>query len=271
MSAGQKRAPGVGAQGAADEKSELYGSKVSCVGSEVKRSCNATSDTPELRRYFGGEPTNLGYVAVLPVSSFAELVTDVLAVCVPVGLSQAELLALPERQQNEAKRTRYIVPCAFKSSPSPRQTGHATVAHLLCLDVDDAAEGRRFLAVGPEKLLGDLNAVVWHTARSTSESPRLRIIVPTEPVPVAIYGRAVTALAAVLGMNTVNHESKVPVQPMYLPLAFKGATESPVIYTKTDGRDFQWRGISSVAAVGECDGADNGGDGAAGLEDLIHL
>jgi hypothetical protein len=121
MSGGQKRAPGVGAQGAADEKTELYGSKVSCAGSEVKQSCNAASDTPELRRYFGGEPTNLGDVAVLPVSSFAELV-----------------------------------------------------------------------------------------------------------------------------MNTVNQEAKVPVQPMYLPFAFKGATESPVIYSKTDGKDFKPSALEGV-------------------------
>ena len=188
-------------------------------------------------QYFGGEPTNLGRVAALPAKSFADLVAEI-GDGVPIDLSQADLLALPEREQNERKKTRYIVPCAFKTSPSPRQTGHATAAGLICIDIDDSAEAGRLLKIGFEKALGDLNSLVWHTARSTPDAPRLRVVVETLPVPIPLYAPAVTAMAGLLGMNSVNHESKVPVQPMYFPLAFKDADGSPIVYSKTDGRVF---------------------------------
>ena len=188
--------------------------------------------------YFGGEPSNLGRVSALPVSTFAELVEKVIGHGVPVPFSQADLLAMPEKDQNAAKKTKYIVPCTFRTSPSPRQTSAAVSAGTLCLDIDDSEQAGRMLKTGFEKSLGDLNCVVWHTARSTPEAPRLRVVVQCEPIVVSRYGFAVTALAGLLGMDSVNHESKVPVQPMYLPLAFKDAEFSPIIYSKTDGRAF---------------------------------
>ena len=188
--------------------------------------------------YFGGEPSNMGRVSALPVNTFAELVEKVIGHGVPVDMSQADLLALPEKAQNDAKRTKYIVPSAFKSSPSPRQTSFAVSAGLLCVDCDDSEEAGRMLKTGFDKLLGDLNVIVWHTARSTPDAPRLRIVSPSESVLPARYGFAVTAFAGLLGMNSVNHESKVPVQPMYLPLAFKDAEFDPIVYVKTDGRTF---------------------------------
>lgn len=199
--------------------------------------------------YFGGEPGHLGRVSALPVSTFAELVDQVIAPGVPIAMTQADLLALPEKAQNDAKRTRYLVPSAFKSSPSPRQTVHVVAARLLCLDIDDGQESIRMLRIGFEKLLGDLNAVVWHTARSTPEAPRLRVIVPTAPVPPARYGFAVTALAGLLGMNSVNHESKVPVQPMYLPLAYQEPEFEPVCYRRTDGRDFDPSALEGLEEI----------------------
>lgn len=188
--------------------------------------------------YFGGEPTAMGRAFALPVTTFAELVTKVIGHGVPVDMSQADLFALPEKEQNAAKRTRFILPCAFRTSPSARQTAHAVAAHLICLDIDEGEEGLRLLKTGFEKLLGDLNVVVWHTARSTPEAPRLRVVVPTGAVPPSRYGFVVTAVAGLLGMNAVNHESKVPVQPMYLPLAYKDSEFDPIAYVKTDGRDF---------------------------------
>ena len=189
-------------------------------------------------RYFGGTPDHMGRVSVLPVNTFAELVEQVIrARKVALAITQAELLALPEREQNLRKRTDYLVPCAFKDSPSARQTALAICAHLLCLDIDDSTEASRILKTGFDKLLGDLNVVVWHTARSTADRPRLRVVVPTGPVPIARYGAAVTALAGLLGMNSVNHESKVPVQPMYLPVEFRDG-QDPILHVKTDGQDF---------------------------------
>lgn len=188
--------------------------------------------------YFGGEPSNMGRVSALPITTFPELV-DTIRRGVSVDFTQADLLAMPDEKQGLAKRTKYLVPSSFKTSPSPRQTAFAVAARLLCIDIDESAEAARLLKIGLDKALGDLNAVVYHTARSTPEAPRLRVMVPSGAIPPARYAFAVTALAGLLGMNAVNHESKVPVQPMYLPLVFSDAQpEDHLAYVKTDGRDF---------------------------------
>jgi hypothetical protein len=218
--------------------------------------------------YFAGEPASMGRVTALPVATFADLVETVIRPGVPTEMTQADLLALPQKDQNDAKKTRFLVPCSFKSSPSQRQTAHAVAAHLLCLDIDDGDEAARLLKIGFEKLLGDLNVVVWHTARSTPGAPRLRVIVPTAPVPPARYGFAVTALAGLLGMNEVNHESKVPVQPMYLPLAYKDPEFEPVLYAKTDGRDFD---PTALEGLEELRGNANAQDGDDDLGDIEYL
>lgn len=193
--------------------------------------------------FFAGDPSNMGRVQALTVQTFADLVDRIIRVPVAVGFSQPELLAMPKAQQNEAKKSPFIVPAVFKSSPSPRQTGHAVHCNLVCIDVDDSAEASRILTTGCEVLLAGLNAVVWHTARSTPDKPRLRIVVPTRGLPVTSYALAATALAGLLGMSALNHESKVPVQPMYLPLGFRDATEDPIAYVKTDGTDFDWSAL----------------------------
>lgn len=200
-------------------------------------------------QYFYGEPENMGRVSRLPVTSFEELVDTFLSKPVPIAMTRDELMALPEEKQNEIKRTRYIVPCAFKDNPSPRQTGKATDAHLACLDVDDATEARRILNAGFDKTLGDLNAIVWHTARSTQDKPRIRVVVPTLPFPIARYGVVVTAIAGLLGMNSLNKESRVPVQPMYLPVEYKESDFSPIVYKKTDGVPFDPAGIDGLTEL----------------------
>jgi hypothetical protein len=188
-------------------------------------------------QYFFGEPDNMGRVSRLPATTFKELIETFLAQPVPKAMTREQFFALPKEGQKAAKRTKYIVPCAFKEDPSPRQTGKATDAHLLCLDIDDPQEALRMLSIGVQALLGDLNALVWHTASSTPAAPRLRVVVPVEAVPISLYRQVVTSLAARLGIASVNSESKVPVQPMYLPVQFEGST-TPVIYCKTNGVPF---------------------------------
>ncbi len=200
-------------------------------------------------RYFSGLASHLGQAHELPHQTFAELVEATVANPVQLSITRSEMFALPDKEQNERKRTDYLVPAVFKSSPSPRQTGQATHCNVLFIDVDDAKESARILNVGPETLLGDLSAVIWHTARSTVENPRLRVMVPVNSVPVAHYPAAVTALAGMLGMNTVTAESKVAVQPMYLPVQYKDSIESPIAYQKTDGQEFDHTQIAQIEAL----------------------
>jgi hypothetical protein len=216
--------------------------------------------------YFAGEAAHLGRVSRLPVSTFAELVSDVIRQPAPIAMTREQLLSLPEKEQNAAKRTRYIVPCSFRESPSQRVTSQATEAHLLCLDIDDSGEAARLLNAGLATVLGELNAAVWHTARSTEAKPRLRVVVPCVPVPIQRYGTAVTAIAGVLGLNTVTRESQVPVQPMYLPIAYQGDDRDPVAYSKVDGDLFDpstLEGLEELRAPVSADDADVG--------DLVYL
>ena len=207
-------------------------------------------------RYFSGLASQLGQVHALPHQTFAELVEATVASPVQLALTRPEMFALPDKQQNERKKTDYLVPAVFTSSPSPRQTAHATHCNVLFIDVDDGKESARILSVGPETLLGDLSAVVWHTARSTPQKPRLRVMVPVNGVPVAHYPAAVTALAGLLGMNAVTSESKVAVQPMYMPVQYLDSTESPIAYQKTDGHEFDHTQIAQIASLKGADPVD---------------
>jgi hypothetical protein len=171
-------------------------------------------------KYFTGSPTDMGHVRSLPAATFTELVESTIRQPVPLPFTQAELFAMPEKEQGQKKAVTYLVPAQFKGDPSPRQTPHATQCNLLFIDVDDSAEALRMLHAGFANLLGDLNAVVWHTARSTPQLPRLRIMVPCDPVPVGKYASAVMTLGALLGMTSVTKESKVAVQAMYLPVQY---------------------------------------------------
>lgn len=216
--------------------------------------------------FFAGEAAHLGRVSRLPVSTFDQLVADVIRQPAAIAMTREQLLALPEKEQNAAKRTRYIVPCAFKESPSQRVTSQATEAHLLCVDIDDSQEAARLLNAGPATVLGALNAAIWHTARSTEAKPRLRVVVPCLPVPVQRYGTAVTAIAGVLGLNTVTRESQVPVQPMYLPIAYQNDDRDPIVYTRTDGETFDPSTLEGLEELRKPVSADD-----ADVGDLIYL
>jgi hypothetical protein len=60
-----------------------------------------------------------------------------------------------------------------------------------------------------------------HTASSTPDAPRIRVIVEAAGLPVAVYPAAVKQIAARLGIDGPNKESLIAVQPMYLPVIFR--------------------------------------------------
>ena len=181
----------------------------------------------------------MGTVIAHPAKNFSELVDQAVRQPETLVLTRSELWALPEPEQNKAKASDYLVPAVFKSSPSPRQTGSALVCNLIFLDIDDTEEATRLLTVGFDILLGELAAVVWHTARSTPEAPRLRVMVSCESLPVVRYSEAVNALCGLLGMvHGANRESKVSVQPMFLPVTYKGESFQPLIHDNPTGTNF---------------------------------
>lgn len=215
-----------------------------------------------LTRYFGGKADNLGQVSSLPVSTFAQLAEQYLLIPTLLPVAKADLMAMPKQAQMEAKKNDYLVATTFATSPSQRRTGNAMPCNLIFIDVDESDEAKRMQAAGFDTLLGEFSSVVYHTARSTPEKPRLRIVVSAESIATSDYPSAVDAVAGLLGMASVNRESHIPVQPMFLPTCFTDDTDSPVIYSKLDGIAFVWRGGTADLAPAESD---------SGIADLDYL
>lgn len=189
-------------------------------------------------RYFSGSPEHMGVVRSLPCATFEELVDQLLGVAVRLPITKSALMGMDKTEAMNAKRTDYLVPCVFKSSPSQRKTELAVECNLVFLDIDDSAEAGRLLQTGLDVMLGNLAAVVYHTARSTPDAPRLRVVVSADRIPVARYSDAVRTLAALIGLSHVSRESQVPVQPMFLPTCFSDDGASPVIHRHVQGEPF---------------------------------
>jgi len=192
--------------------------------------------------YFFGERNNLGTVSRVPAVSFAELLAWVQPV--PLRITRQEYHSLPKPQRDKLKRVRYLTPAAFAQSPSPRQTEHAVAISLLFLDLDESeSEFSKRLLAGPVKL--GFPHLIYHTATSKPETPRLRIMVAADQLPVEKYADAVTSLADALGITRVNTESMVAIQPMFFPVTFSGDDpfDSPIVQASTEGSPF---GLSSI-------------------------
>jgi hypothetical protein len=93
-----------------------------------------------------------------------------------------------------------------------------------------------------EAQLDPYNFAVYETASSTEEKPRIRIIVEADSIPVDSYRTTISMIAAQIGLPALNSESKVAVQPMYLPSIFHGDDpdfDHPLIHFRKDGRAFK--------------------------------
>lgn len=156
-------------------------------------------------------------------------------------------MALPKRERNEAKQVPFFVPATFDQSPSKRTYERAVHCNLLCLDLDETADGKCPAAPfyhNPESLeraLAGFNFACHTTASSTPEKPRLRIYVDAHEISIEQYAAAVATIAKMLGLPSLTTESKVATQPMFFPTMFSDSTseEHPLIAWHLDGRAFQ--------------------------------
>lgn len=192
--------------------------------------------------YFGGDASNLGDVRRLPQTTFKLLVQQVFNVPIVLNTSREEYMAMDKKTRTIIKRVPYIVPAVFKTSPSKRKYEHATTISLLCLDIDDSLLALPYFNA-PEVLAEQLkpfNFVVHTTASSTPEAPRVRIIVQADNLPLASYADALKDLARRIGLTKVNTESRVAVQPMYLPTLFRDDGDThPVLVSEWDNRPYK--------------------------------
>jgi DNA polymerase III delta prime subunit len=164
-----------------------------------------------------------------------------------LGITRKAFLALDKKQRNEVKQVPFFVPACFKSSPSKRTYEQATHCNLIFIDLDEQRDGKCPAAPfynNPEALftaLQGFNFAAHTTASSTPEKPRMRIVVDAKGIPLAIYPQAVATIASLLGLTRLTTESKVAVQPMFLPTIFldSGEEEHPVIAHQLEGRPFE--------------------------------
>jgi hypothetical protein len=190
--------------------------------------------------FFGGDASDLGHVRQLPQATFRALVDEVLNMAVPLNVTRAQYAAMDKATRQRAKRVPYVVPCTFAQSPSPRLLELAQVVTLLCLDVDDAHQAAPFVS-SPETVAGQLapfNFAVHTTASSTPTAPRVRVLVEAAGLPLDCYTAALLDIARRLGLPAITRESRVVVQPMYLPTLFKGDEGHPLVWATTDGRAY---------------------------------
>jgi len=204
-------------------------------------------------RYFQGSSVT-GPVRASPARTFREVV-DALRICPTLGISRKDFHALDEKKRNDAKQVPFFVAAVFKETPSKRVYEQALHCNLIFLDIDPEKElrGGKWVETGrypaapfvndPDSLytaLAGFNFAAHVTASSTPEAPRMRIIIDAEKIPLAGYPRAAMAVAALLGLPAITKESKVSVQPMFLPVMFLDSTEEehPLIAYALDGRAF---------------------------------
>lgn len=209
-------------------------------------------------RYFQGYSVT-GPVTASTAQDFSAVV-DKLRLPPNLGISRENFHKLNEEERNEKKRVPFFVPACFKTSPSKRDYASATHCNLIFLDIDPEKElrGGKWVETGrfpaapfvnnPETLytaLAGYNFAAHVTASSTPERPRMRIIVDADRIPLSAYPRAAMAISALLGLPAVTKESKVSVQPMFLPVWFSDSTEEehPLIAHHLDGRYYTVKDI----------------------------
>ena len=201
--------------------------------------------------YFTGKSVSHHTLTASPASTFRDFVQQFISLPVPLSVTHAEYHALTKAEKAKAKLVGYVVAATFPKSPwEGRKIEHAQPADLIILDIDDSEDARRFVK-DPGLLiesLGKFNFVAYQTVSSTPASPRMRIIVEADSVPVEKYPDATLTVGQLLGLPKVTRESAVVCQPMFRPTVFADQDpelEHPVLVMHFGGRAFKEEDISA--------------------------
>lgn len=217
-------------------------------------------------QFFGGEGSTIGAVHRLAPTSWARFVKETLGHPQLVNVTREQFHKLGKDERNAIKRVAYVTPATFKSDQCGRRYENAKDVALICLDIDDAAQAAPFVK-NPELIQTALEPyafAAYTTASSTPDNPKLRIMLPADHFPIKRYEATVRAIGALLGLPKVTTESKVSVQPMYLPTLFKGdnaETDHPLLIAVTEGEV-----VEALKESGKS--SESSEDVSAGLEHL---
>ena len=189
--------------------------------------------------YYGGDKVSPAIIYPLKATCFRELVS-LFHVPHPFKFTRQEYHSWPTDKQKAAKDGPYVVACTFAEGTTRRNDAAAIGVLMVCMDIDDPELARQFVEA-PEVLSDALypyNFLCYHTASSTPEKPRLRILVDIEFSPVEMHKRFVLHCANLIGMPREwagRRESNVLSQPMYRSAVFLGEEVPPVITSRTNG------------------------------------
>lgn len=205
-------------------------------------------------RYYGGEPRNLGLVSPLQQYDFADLVKGVYANPVTLPLTRQQFAELPDRDPSQprdrqrVKRTRFVIPGVIPGTDE-RRTENVIHCNLIFLDVDvvysdkektqvASVPAREILAQLPQivNVMAPYSFCIYHTASSTPDLPRIRVVVDADAIPPESYPQAVSTVARILSLGEVTSESTRVCQPMFVPVMFRGDTQTPLIAENLSGR-----------------------------------
>lgn len=193
-----------------------------------------------LVQYYGGDAGDLGNVKRLTQCDFPSLVKELFGHPIVLNLTRDQFHKLDKKRRDEVKKVPYVTPCTFHSERSQRLYEKAATVSLICLDIDDSRHAAPF-ANRPQLVADALEpwaCAVHTTISSTPEMPRLRIFVSAANLPKDHYARAVAFVARRLGLPEVTRESKVVVQPMYLPCLFRDddpLSHHPLLLARIEG------------------------------------
>lgn len=210
-------------------------------------------------KYFTGQSV-FGPMSSCPATTFRELVETCIHTPIPLALSQDNFLEMPKkgpggRDEYKVEHLAHLTPAAFKAEGVERQMINATVCNLVFLDIDEDKKTGVCPAapfVKNPQLLRDqlfpLAFVAYYSISSTPEKPRIRIMVSADGIPLSMYPAAVNTIARRIGLNIVTRESKVAVQPMFLPVLFSGQhiDEHPTFCGELDGQALTPRLVEEV-------------------------
>lgn len=176
-----------------------------------------------------------------PHSTFEAFLGEALSHCHTLPLTREAYHAITdEAEKRKRKRGSFYLP-SYPEPPTQNWDYSAATAHafsLACLDIDEGAEPFARSPDALSALLEPWPVFVYHTASSTPNAPRLRVIVEADSLPASYYPKAVQTIASRLGL-VANPESLRVVQPMFVPCIFQGedvVTANPIILARHIGQ-----------------------------------
>lgn len=186
-----------------------------------------------------------------PHATFEAFLGEALSHCHTLPLTREAYHAITdEAEKRKRKRGSFYLP-SYPEPPTQRWDYSADTANGFCLACLDLDEGAEPFARSPDALSALLDpwpTFVYHTASSTPQHPRLRVIVQADNLPAASYPKAVQTIAARLGL-VANPESLRVVQPMFVPCIFQGedvVTANPIILARHIGQPLTMADIADT-------------------------